>query len=98
MRRELQQDRESHSTFGVAHGPACWFRRRAETNFLSTSQLSSRSPPSKKFAIARTRSPACETHALPRIDSSHFHTDRQKMIDHVCTAIRVALDRLSSAA
>src|SRR5262245_5768781 len=46
---------------------ACWFRRPAETNFLLVSLRSAEMEQlEQRFAIARTRSPARETRALPR--------------------------------
>jgi len=44
---------------------ACWFRRRAETVFLFNFPPITREELQQKFAIARTRSPARETRALP---------------------------------
>ena len=44
---------------------ACWFRRRAETIFPSTEVR--RGGFREKSAIARTRSPARETRALPKL-------------------------------
>ena len=53
--------------FWVAVATATWFRRRAETGFPLDPIDFGRDELTRKFAIARTRSPTREKRALPRL-------------------------------
>ena len=54
----------------------------------------------KEFFCGGSR-PGCnsfpQARQLPLKNSANLHRDRQQMVDHVSAAIRIALDRLSSA-
>src|SRR2546430_3774167 len=75
---------------------ACWFRRRAEIIFLNNSRQEKKQRALEKSVIAKTRSPARETHALPFVSATLFSTRgltcaiRKSMLSRIIISMAMA--------